>query len=103
VVRLPRGARVLISSPKCLLGFWVSPSFLGPSPKGNIAGWEGYHSFLSSAKVKNEWSFTSTQPYSYFHLYLNLKAIEKTTICAFKKGIFGYDESGKTEWRLHMQ
>jgi hypothetical protein len=55
-------------------------------------------SFLFSAKVKNEWSYTSAQPYSYLYLYPNLKAMKETNIFAFEKGIFGCDE--KREFRM---
>jgi hypothetical protein len=55
-------------------------------------------SFLSSAEVKNEWSYTSSQPHSYLYLYPNLKAMKETNIYAFEKGIFGCDE--KRECRM---
>jgi hypothetical protein len=48
--------------------------------------------------VKNGWSYTTTQLYSYLYLYLNLKAIKETKIFAFAKGIFRCDE--KKEYRM---
>ena len=52
--------------------------------------------------MNNEWSYTTTEPYSYLYLYLNLNAMKETKILRLRRKYVTAMKRGNIEWRLHM-